>query len=262
MLIDSHCHLDFEEFSDFQPFLDRAKESNVLAFIAIGASEGIKSSFKSIEIASKYSNIFPTVGVHPHDASIFDSDIEKTLKELAKIDSVVAIGETGIDYFYKYSTREQQIFAFEKQIEIANSNNLPFVIHTRDAWEDTFSVLESAKRAMPNLKMVFHCYSGGVKEAEKILNLGGIFSFSGIITFKKAEEIQEVVKIVPLEYILVETDSPFLAPIPFRGKKNEPSYVKYVAQKIAELRGISFEEVERATTQNCINFFNLKLKIQ
>ncbi|MBN2694821.1 TatD family hydrolase [bacterium] len=260
MLIDSHCHLDFEEFSDFQPFFDRAKDNGVNAFVAIGASEGIKSSFKTLDIASRYSNIFPTVGIHPHDASIFDFNIETTLKELAKTESVVAIGETGLDYFYKYSTREQQIYAFEKQIEIANGNNLPVVIHTRDAWDDTFAILESAKRGMPKLKLLLHCYSGGVKEAERLLKMGAILSFSGIVTFKKSEEIQEAAIMTPLSSMLVETDSPFLAPIPFRGKKNEPAYVKYVAEKIAQLKNISFEEVEKKTTENSIEFFNLKLK--
>lgn len=260
MLIDSHCHLSFDDFKDIESVLQNAYKNGVDKFIAIGPSDNLKTSYIAVELANKYDDIFATTGIHPHDASFYSNEIEKEIYEIAKNKKIIAIGETGLDYFYNHSPREVQIESFTKQIEIAVNLNLPVIIHTRDANEDTIEIISNAKAKYKNLKFLFHCFSGNEELMKFGLENNIKFSFSGIITFKKSIALQEIVKKVPLSEIMVETDAPFLAPEPFRGKTNEPALVYYTAKKIAELKGIEFDEVAKITRQNTINFFEMPCK--
>ncbi len=260
MLIDSHCHLNYDDYSDIEDVKAKALEMGVDTFIAIGASDGLRSCIDTLEIARKQNNIFATVGIHPHDAILYNDSVEKELYKLSDNKKVVAIGEIGLDYYYDHSPRELQIEVFKKQLDMAAKLKLPVVIHTRDAEKDTIKILSEYKKNNKNAKILFHCFSGSQEFADFALNIGAYISFSGIITFKKADEIREIVKNVPAEYILVETDSPYLTPTPFRGKKNHPAYVSLVAEKLAEIKGVTKSDVVDFTRENTINFFNLDIK--
>lgn len=260
MLIDSHCHLNYEDYFDIEAVKTKALEYGVDTFIAIGASEGLKSCIDTVKIAQNNDNIFATVGIHPHDAILYNDIVEKELYKFTDNKKVIAIGEIGLDYYYDHSPRELQIIVFKKQLEMASKLNLPIIIHTRDAEEDTINILSEFKENNKNAKILFHCFSGSQDLADFALSIGAYISFSGIITFKKADEIRDIVKKIPIEYILVETDSPYLTPTPFRGKTNHPAYVSLVAKKVAEIKDIDEEDVISFTRKNTINFFNLKMK--
>ena len=255
MLVDHHCHLDFPEFApELEQVVARAHQAGVGTLVTI--STRIRKFDEVKAIAERFDDVFCSVGTHPHNAhEELDIPLERII-ELSKHPKVVAIGEAGLDYHYKHSTPEAQAEGFRRHIAAARETGLPLEIHTRDADDDTIAILEEehAKGAFP---AVLHCFTGGRKLAMRALDLGLYVSFSGVITFKNAEALHEIARDVPLDRVLVETDAPFLAPIPFRGKRNEPAYVVRTAAALASLKGVSNDEIARATTEN---FFRLYSK--
>jgi len=253
MLIDTHCHLDFPEFEqDRDEVIRRAKNQGIDYIINIGSS--LEGSRKSLELARRYDYIYATAGIHPHEADRFDKKQEVAIRELAKEKKVVAIGETGLDYYKNYSRADNQKPLFVSLVRLAKDLNLPLVIHTRKAQGDTLGIL---KEAMP-LKAVVHCFSGDEDSLKECLDLGFFISFTCNITYKKAEDLRSLVKVVPLERLMLETDAPFLSPEGFRGKRNEPSGVRLLAEEIARIKEISVDEIAGVTTANAKEFFKLK----
>lgn len=252
MLIDTHCHLDFPDFDiDRDEVIKRAKNKGIGYIVNIGSS--IEGSKSSLELSKEYDFIYATVGLHPHEADRFNKEAQATLEELAKNDKVVAIGECGLDYYKNYSKVENQKTLFIYLVKLAKDLNLPLVIHNRQANVDTLKIL---KQVMPK-RIVVHCFSGDEHFLKKCLDLGFFISFTCNITYKKAQNLRNLVKIVPLERLFLETDAPFLAPEGLRGKRNEPSYVEHLAQEISRIKELSIEEVARATTDNAKRFFSL-----
>lgn len=249
-LIDSHCHLDSEKFDDDrEAVIERAVAAGVTQMIAIGTGDGPPDIECSVRLADRYPMIRATVGVHPHDAIKADDEVYKQLAELLKHPKVIALGEIGLDYHYDHSPRDVQRDAFTEQMRIAADAGKPIVIHTREAWEDTLELLE--KHWKPTgLGGIMHCFSGGPADAQRCLDLGFYLSFAGIVTFPKALELQAAARMTPADRMLVETDAPFLAPVPNRGKRNEPAFVVETARKVAELRGETLEGVARQTSEN------------
>ena len=261
MWTDTHCHLDDDryrgdgdgdsrrELGGTNGVLDRAREAGVSRFINVGCDRD--SSLRAIDIANANVDVWASVGLHPHEA-VHGVD---SIRDLFDSPRVVAVGEAGLDYFYDHSPRETQHVAFARQIELANDLDLPLIIPTRDAWDDTFSVL--AEVGVPS-SVVFHCFTGGPTEARRCLDIGARLSFSGIVTFKTAVDVADAARICPLDRILVETDSPYLAPVPHRGRVNQPSNVAVVGTFIADMRSIAVDEFARITTENaCIAFPSL-----
>lgn len=257
-MIDSHCHLDNPKLKiNTSDIIKEGKENGILAFVNTGYD--LESSRAGVSLANEYQEVYQTVGVHPHDAKGVPTDYLDQLAGLTKSPKVVSIGEIGLDYHYDFSPREQQRKVFIEQIELANSLKLPFVIHQRDAMGDMLEILN--KFPNPQYGAVFHCYSGSLETAKEIIKKGFMISIAGPITFKNAKKNIEVVKGIPLEHLLVETDCPYLTPEPYRGKVNYPHYVKYVIEKIALLKNISPQVVAEKTSQNSIDFFGLGLKL-
>ena len=252
-MIDSHCHLDHEPLlSDLSNVLKRSKDVGIEKLLTISTS--FESFSKIKDIVNKDEIIFGTVGIHPHESgtnTITKDEIVKNLKENPKI---IGIGETGLDYYYNNSDKEKQITSFKTHIEAAIECDVPIIIHSRDAEDDTFNILDEYKRH--NLKILMHCFTGSKKFSEKLLTLNSYFSASGIITFKNSVDLQETFKSLPIDKILIETDSPYLAPVPNRGKKNEPSFINYTAQKLAELKEITKSQLVEITTNNFNKLFN------
>ena len=268
MLIDTHSHIYWDSYdSDRDEMLKRAIDSGVKYIICPGTD--IETSMKAIELAEKYDFVYAAVGFHPHDAiKAEEKELEK-IEELSYHPKVVAIGEIGLDFYYNFSPRDKQIEVFRKQIQIAKRRNLPVIIHNRESHKEIFEILESeidgkwtgfgklVDGKLPPPRGVFHTFSGTVKDAWRAINLGFYISISGVITFKNADKLVDVVKEIQPEHLLVETDSPFLAPHPFRGKRNEPMYVKFVAEKIAQIQGFTVEDIERTTTFNAYRLFRI-----
>ena len=249
-LSDSHCHLDM--FDDYSSVIKRAKDAGVEYLQTISTS--ISDVDKIIKIAEEHENVFASIGVHPdHVSRRSDIAAVEELEKLTKHEKVIGIGETGLDYFREGHNKEFQKESLVNHIEVSIKTNLPIIIHTRDASEDTHDILSNHT---PELKGLIHCFTADVSFARKILDIGFYISISGIVTFKNAVALQEAVKFIPLDRLLIETDSPFLAPVPMRGKQNEPSFVRYVAQKIADIKHITFQEVASSTTQNFLSLFN------
>lgn len=285
MLTDSHCHLGFKDYpsEELEGVLQRAFENDVTTLITIGAGEGIEGNSAAVSLAQKYPQIFATVGIHPHDAELVSlgygdpstssgepsqreeeragvrgRDIMSEIEQLAIDPKVVAIGEVGLDFHYEHSPRAVQERVFAAFVDLSNRVGKPLVIHDRGAGDRTYEILKShLEKLLP--PAVIHCFTGTKELAKKYLDLGCLISFSGIVTFKKAADLREVVKMVPVEKMLIETDSPFLAPEPFRGKRNEPAFVKRVAETVAEIKSLSLEDVARITTLNAKRFFKLPL---
>lgn len=246
-MIDSHAHLTFSKDFD-EDIIKRAISSNIKKIINICLNE--KSLEEGFLLEKKYDFIKTASATHPHDVEK-EKDFFYTVKKYIK--KLIAIGETGLDYFYKNSSKSSQKKSFEKYLNLANEYNLPLIIHSRDAFSDICSILKSYKK-----KVVFHCFTGNIMQAEYILDKKWYISFSGIITFNKSEELQKVVKMVPIDKILIETDSPFLAPGKYRGKKNEPSFLIETARQIAFLKNLPIEEVIKITTKTTEQFFSIK----
>ncbi len=254
MLIDTHAHLDFSDYDeDRKNIIDEAKDSGVNYIINIGTD--FASSRKSLELTRNFDNIYTSVGVHPHQAKIVDKKGIQILKDLSKADKVVGIGETGLDFHYDNSPREKQVKVFKQHLNLAREIGLPVIIHSREADNKVINILEDKDINHG----VFHCFTGDEKFAKKIIELGLYISLNGILTFNSAKNLQHTVESIPLNKILLETDCPFLTPEPNRGKRNQPSYVKYVAKKIAEIKNISQEKVEKVTTENAKNLFQLNI---
>jgi len=263
MFIDTHAHLDFPEFKTEVPaVLGRAKEAGVGRIMNIGVD--LDTSKHSIDLARKYPEMYAAVGVHPHCAKELDIESKGRLMTMASHERVLAIGEIGLDYYYlkrsskyaHYPNRAEQIFCFEQMLDLALETNLPAIIHSREADADVLGILKSYHG---QLRAVIHCFSGDWDYAEKILDLGYAISFTGTITFKNASlDTLEAVKKTPLGSIMIETDCPYIAPEPYRGKRNEPAYVVEVARKIAQIKGISLAEVEEETTKKANKFFGIK----
>lgn len=256
MLIDTHAHLDFEDYNeDRDEVIKRAFENGIEKIINVGCS--LERSKTSIELAEKYENVFATVGLHPDEIRSLDvSDLKYELENLIKSSKkVVAIGECGLDYsrIKLDQEKDKQKELFKLHLDLAQDLDLPLVIHVRDIFDDALNVLKNYE----GLRGVMHCFGGSVKEAKKVLEAGFLISFTGIVTFKNAKEVQEAAKFVPLEKMMLETDCPFLAPEPNRGRRNEPAFVRDIAEKICELKEVSMEEVERVTTENAENMFRL-----
>lgn len=249
-MIDSHCHLDNREFDmDREAVIERALAAGVRRMVAIGTGEGPPDLEAGVRLAEKYSCFSATVGVHPHDAAKATAETFQRLADLLSHPKVVAVGEIGLDYYRNHSPREVQHAVFIAQMEIAAESKKPIVIHTREAWDDTFELLER-HWAPHGLGGIMHCFSGGPGQAQRALNLGFYLSFGGMLTYPKTAEVQQAAALVPLDRLLMETDAPYLPPVPNRGKRNEPAFMVHSARKLAELRGVSFEEIAQATTAN------------
>lgn len=254
-LVDSHCHLDGPRFTeDREAVIARALEAGVERMLSIGSGDGPPDLEAAIRIADRYAPVWATVGVHPHDAEKATGATLQELEALLRHPKVVGLGEIGLDYHYDHSPRDVQKAVFRDQLAVAKSAGVPVIIHTREAWDDTFAILEE-HWAPAGLPGIMHCFSGGVAEAERSMAMGFRISIAGVVTFPKSDELRAVATVVPADRLLVETDSPYLAPVPYRGKRNEPAYVVETAKRVAAERGASYEELCRVTVENFDKLF-------
>lgn len=252
MLIDTHCHLDFSQYNpDRDLVIQRANQAGIFYFINIGAT--LDSSRASLELAKKYEQVYASVGVHPHDADTFNDQTEVKLRQLASEKKVVAIGETGLDYYRNLSSELNQKQAFAKQIALAKDLDLPLVIHCRQAEKDLLQILKSA---LP-LPAVVHCFSSDENFLKECLDCGFYISYTCNVTYKKAQDLREMVRLTPLDKLMLETDAPYLSPEGFRGQRNEPLQIKLLAQQVSQIKGVSFTEIADQTTRNAKTFFKL-----
>lgn len=259
MFIDSHAHLFYPNFEgELDDVVARAQQNGV-SYILVPATD-LKTAEKVIELTEKYEMVYGAVGVHPHDTKDWNSSFIPKIEKLAKHKKIVAIGEIGLDYYYDFSPREKQIEAFKAQIDLALKLDLPIIIHNRDSDEDMMSIIRSYCGA--GLKGQFHCFNGSLEDAMELVGMNFMISFTGNITFKKADGLRNILKHIPPENLLLETDSPFMTPTPHRGKRNEPSYVKFVAEKIAELHNLRIEDVARITSFNAFRIFGIGSKAE
>ncbi len=255
MIIDSHAHLEMSEFDpDREEVIKRATEAGVGFIITVGIN--LEFSLKAVSLAQKHKNIYASIGVHPHDAARVDNSTYDALKELAQKQKqeVVAYGEVGLDFFRNISSQKIQLEAFGRQLELAQELKLPVIIHDREAHKQCIEIVKSSGVR----RGVFHCFSGDYEIAKKCMDLGFYISVPGVVTFDKAKIIQNVAGRVPLSSLLLETDAPYLAPIPHRGKRNEPSFVIHTAKKVADIKKITFEEVAEVTACNTLNLFGIE----
>lgn len=261
MFIDSHAHVDGSEFdSDREVVVERALAAGVEVILNVGTGDPHGDAFeRAVKFGEAHPSIYTAVGTHPHDARRYnDLAEEKTRKLIEQSAKVVAWGEIGLDFHYDNSPRDVQVDVFARQLSAASELNVPVIIHTREAEEQSIELLKS-NYSQANRRGVFHCFSGSLDLAKAALDLGFLISFSGIVTFKKAEDLRDVARYVPLDRLLIETDCPFLAPVPFRGKRNEPAYVIEVARCLASERKVSMDEIASATTENFLRLFNISL---
>jgi len=251
-MIDSHCHLDHEPLlSDLSNIIKRSKEIGITRLLTISTT--LESFDKIKEIIEIDDMIYGTIGIHPHESDKYKITTDYIVENLNKNPKIIGVGETGLDFFYNNSDKEKQISSFKKHIEASIITNVPLIIHSRNAENETFDILNSYNDK--NLKILMHCFTGTRKFAEKLLRLNSFFSASGIITFKNSADLQETFKFLPLDKILIETDSPYLAPVPNRGKKNEPSFIDFTAKKLAEIKKIDKKEIVKFTTDNFNKLF-------
>lgn len=253
-IIDSHAHLDDEKFDeDRDDLIARLEEDKIKA--VINPASDLESSQRAVDLSKKYDNIYAMVGSHPHEAKFYSEDTRKAYIDLAKEKKVVAIGEIGLDYYYDLSDRQVQKQVFIDQIKLAKELDLPIVIHSRDAIEDTYEILSTYAKDM---KVLLHAFSESWEVCMRYLNLGFYVALGGVVTFKNARKLLEVGEKVPLDRLMIETDSPYLTPVPFRGKRNQPAYTHYVVEKIAQLKGIDPEIVRDHAYKNTIEFFGIR----
>ena len=252
-MIDSHCHLDHEPLlSDLANVIQRSKEVGIEKLLTISTS--FESFSRVKDLINKDEMIYGTIGIHPHESSTNTITSKQIIESLNENSKIIGIGETGLDFYYNNSEKNQQIKSFEEHIIAAKKLNIPLIIHSRNAEKETFEILNSFKN--DNLKILMHCFTGSTEFARKLLDLNAFFSASGIITFKKSISLQETFSYIPLEKLLIETDSPFLSPEPNRGKKNEPSFIKYTAEKLANIKKIDKQELISATSLNFNKLFD------
>ncbi len=256
-LIDSHAHIDFPQFAeDREAMLERARAAGVSTLLAIGSGPGPEKLDAAIPFAEQHDWIYATVGTHPHEAKDLTPAHLERLAQLAQHPRVIAYGEIGLDYFYDHSPRDVQQRVFREQMELAAKAKLPIIIHCRDAWADCMEMLEQHWRPT-GLRGILHCFTSTLEDAKRGLDMGFMISFAGNSTYPKAQNLRDVAKALPLENLLIETDSPFLAPQPYRGKRNEPAYVGEVAKAIGSVRNLAAEEIASATAGNFRRFFGL-----
>tara|TARA_S200000501_G_scaffold364992_1_gene397843 strand:+ start:710 stop:1468 length:759 start_codon:yes stop_codon:yes gene_type:complete len=251
-MIDSHCHLDHEPLlSNIDSIIERSKSAGITKILTICTTLNSFNKIKKLVLKDKI--IYGTYGIHPHETKndIVNSDL--IINEISNNDKIIGVGETGLDFYYDNSDKETQIKSFETHIKASMELNIPLIIHSRSAENETFDILNKYKN--DDLKILMHCFTGSQKFAEKLLDLNAYFSASGIITFKNSQDLQKTFEMIPLDKLLIETDSPFLAPEPNRGKKNEPSFVKFTGKKLADLKNISFEDLVNSTTNNFNKLF-------
>lgn len=263
-LIDSHCHIDGEAFDeDRDEVVHRANDAGVAMMLNVGTGDPHSDDFrKAVAVAEKYETIFASVGVHPHDAKLYDDIAEEHLIELVKSsEKVIAWGEIGLDFYYDHSPRDVQQDVFRRQVRTARGLDLPIIIHSRDADDETVEILQEECSHESFRGGIMHCFGGTPEMAEKLIALGFLISFAGNVTFKKAENLRDAARVVPLDKLLVETDCPFLTPVPFRGKRNEPAYVEHTARFLADFYGIELDVLAKRTTQNFLQFFNLEMPL-
>ncbi len=263
MFVDSHAHLDGKQFdSDRELVIARAVEAGVRTIVAIGNGDGPPTLDAGVRLAEKYPFMYATIGIHPHEARLASDAAFAEMEQLARHSKVIAWGEIGLDYYYDHSPRETQKNVFVRQMELAAAAKLPIVIHCRpsegseDAWDDCLGLIER-QWAAKGLGGILHCFTGNWEQAKRALDVGFMISFAGNLTFQKAQQIREAAVEVPLNRMLIETDSPYLAPVPYRGKRNEPAFVKETARKLGDVRGLSMEEVGEQTSRNFYNLFKL-----
>lgn len=255
MLIDTHTHLDYKDYNeDREIVIQRALESGLAAIITIGTD--IPSSDRALHLAEKYATVFAAVGVHPTDCANTTKEDLKEIEKLAAHEKVIAIGEVGLDYYHMRAEKDKQIDVFRQQIELANQLKLPLIIHNRDSHEDMLQVLQESESLLTG--GVMHSFTGTGAFQTKVLELGLHISFTGNITFKKSDS-DDLVKQAPLDRLLLETDSPFLTPVPMRGKRNEPAFLVHTAQKIAELKDVPYDDICKITSENAISLFKLNI---
>ena len=256
MLVDSHCHIEMADFdADRSEMLKRAEGAGVVRILCIGTGDWRKQSMsRAGNLAEQFDFIDTSVGIHPHDAALYDSAVESEILKFADRSKVVGWGEIGLDYHYNHADQETQLRVFRRQTDLARELELPVIVHSRDAEEDTIRVLREANR-MP-LAGVMHCYGGSRDTARRCIDLGFFISFAGNVTFNKATNLQDVARDIPLDWLLIETDAPYLSPVPLRGKRNEPAHVKHTAQFLAELRSEPRKLIEEATARNYFRLFH------
>jgi TatD DNase family protein len=253
-LIDAHCHLTYEPFADIDTVIRRSIDAGVTGWITIGTD--LADSQKAVELAGRFENMFTAVAIHPHNAKSADKATIAQIKKLAQNKKVVAIGETGLDLHYDFSSPQQQRDSFARHLEIAKELNLPVVIHSREAFDETMEILEAHESGLKGL--VFHCYAGDIRQAKNVLDKGWYISLTGVVTFKNAETTREVAKYVPLDRLMIETDAPYLSPEPMRKQKaNEPALLIHTARFIAGLRGMELAKFIEAVTATTTQFFSL-----
>ena len=261
MFIDSHSHLDVPNYdADRDEVIARARAAGIELMLEIAGSDVGKGSLEpGLRLAEKHEFIYAAVGLHPHEASLYDAELEQTLLECSRHSKVIGWGEIGLDYYYDHSPRGVQQQVFRRQLELAIEHRLPVIIHTRDAEEDTISILRESWAQVGGSEIggIIHCFTGTQALADAALQMGFHISFSGVVTFKTAEELRNVARSVPMDRLLIETDCPFLAPVPYRGKRNEPAFVVETAKKLAELKQTSVEEIAATTSGNFKRLFGL-----
>jgi len=253
-MIDSHCHLDHEPmYSDLKNVLIRSKENGLEKILSICTTN--ESFKKIIEIIKFDPIIYGTFGIHPHETSSDKTTKNEIIKNVSSNEKIIAIGESGLDFYYNHSERNQQISSFKNHIEASIELNVPIIVHSRNAEKETFEILSIYKNSKP--KILMHCFTGSKEFAYKLLTLNSYFSASGIITFKNSLDLQNTFKLIPSDKLLIETDSPYLSPVPYRGKKNEPSFIKYTLEKLAKIKNSELREFEEITNKNFNKLFNL-----
>ena len=258
MFVDSHGHIDGEEFDgDRDEVIARAHAAGVSLILNVGTGDPHSGAFeRAVELGKAHESVYTAIGTHPHDARLYDDAAEDKIKNLIKNEQVIAWGEIGLDFHYDNSPRDVQIEVFKRQLRAARECDLPVVIHTREAEAETIEILQSEYNGAGR-RGVFHCFSGSMELAHRAIEIGFMISFSGIVTFKKAEDLRAVAQQVPLARLLIETDCPYLTPIPYRGKRNEPAYVVEVARCLAGIHNVELEEMGRITSENFNRFFGL-----
>jgi TatD DNase family protein len=276
MLIDSHCHVDGPQFdADRDAVVQAASDAGITAMLTVGTGDPHTGEIdRAVEIAERYENVYASVGVHPHDAKLYDDKAERHLIELAKNDKVIAWGEIGLDFYYDHSPRDVQVEVFRRQISVARELGLPIIVHSRDANDETVEILTKeyggqnadegvrdpgADEGVGVPAGVMHCFGGTRGMAKALMEIGFLISFAGNVTFKKADDLREAARVVPLSKLLVETDCPFLTPEPHRGKRNEPAFVVHTARFLADLYGVDLKTLGDQTTQNFLGLFGLTL---
>jgi TatD DNase family protein len=255
-LVDTHCHLTFEPLADDVPgVVERSRAAGVTGWITVGTS--LEDSRRAIELAGCYENMYATAGIHPHEAKDADADTLEELRRLARSEKVVAIGETGLDYHYNFSKQPDQKRVFAAHLEIAKDSGLPVVVHSRNAFEETLEILDHDGHGLKGV--VFHCFSGSPEQARQLLERGYYVSFTGVVTFRNADVARAAAKVVPLDRLMIETDSPYMSPEPLRKQKpNEPALMVHTARFLADLKGVPLDDLAHATTRTAVEFFHLR----